>query len=219
MLGEYPVEVIPYNIDTDLYKPLNRRFCREALGLPVDKKLILFGAVNAADDQRKGFQFLCPAMLSLALISGPDQFEVLIYGASQPANPPDFGFPAHYFGKIQDDYRLVELFSAADVVVAPSTEDNLPLVVMEALACGTPCVAFDVGGMQDMIDHGNNGYLAKAYDTDDLAKGISWVLEDENRLHGLSKSARIKVIEEFTTETVAKSYVQLYERLLGRTLI
>jgi len=215
LLSAYPVKKIPYNIDSDLYKPLDRCSSRKTLGLPDDKKLILFGAVNATSDQRKGFQLLYPAMRSLASISGPGHFELMIYGASQPVDPPDFGFPVHYYGKIHDDEMLAILFSAADVVVAPSREDNLPLVVMEALACGTPCVAFDIGGMSDMIDHGKNGYLAKAFDVEDLSRGVHWVLEDINRLLELSKNARNKVMERFTTVKIVNSYLELYEQILG----
>jgi glycosyltransferase involved in cell wall biosynthesis len=215
LLGAYPLKEIPYNIDSDLYKPQDRYFCRKALGLPVDKKLILFGAVNATSDQRKGFQHLYPAMQSLTSIAGPDQMELMIYGAPQPVDPPDFGFPVHYYGEIHDDEKLALLFSAADVVVAPSREDNLPLVVMEALACGTPCVAFDIGGMSDMIDHGKNGYLAKAFDVEDLSRGVHWVLEDVNRLLELSKNARTKVMERFTTVKIVNSYLELYEQILG----
>jgi len=215
LLSAYPVENIPYNIDSDLYKPLDQCSCRRTLGLPDDKKLILFGAVNATSDQRKGFQLLYSAMRSLASMSGPDQFELMIYGASQPVKSPDFGLPVHYYGKIHDDEMLAILFSAADVVVAPSREDNLPLVVMEALACGTPCVAFDVGGMPDMIDHGKNGYLARAYEVEDLTRGIGWILEDEARLQHLSKNACLRVQESFTTDRVVRLYLDLYEKLLN----
>jgi glycosyltransferase involved in cell wall biosynthesis len=92
-------------------------------------------------------------------------------------------------------------------------EDNLPNTVLEALSCGTPCVAFDIGGMSDMIDHQKNGYLAKPFDVDDLAMGIRWVLADENRRRSLGRAARNKVVAEYGFESIARRHVRLYEEL------
>ena len=84
---------------------------------------------------------------------------------------------------------------------------------MESLACGTPCVAFDIGGMPDMIEHQQNGYLARPFDIDELAKGIAWVLEDEERLRKLGVNGREKVEQNFTLEIQANSYMSLYKEL------
>jgi glycosyltransferase involved in cell wall biosynthesis len=111
---------------------------------------------------------------------------------------------------------MVALYSAADVVIAPSNEDNLPNVVLEALACGTPCVAFDIGGLPDMIDHQQNGYLAVPFKSEDLALGISWVLRDDERRRVLSANARAKVEAEFELSKVSLRYRTLYEELLTR---
>jgi glycosyltransferase involved in cell wall biosynthesis len=89
-------------------------------------------------------------------------------------------------------------------------QDNLPNTVMESLACGTPCVAFDIGGMPDMIDHQQNGYLSKPFDIDDLARGIVWVLEDEERLRNLGINSREKVEQNFTLEIQARKYLSIY---------
>ncbi|MFM6909103.1 MAG: glycosyltransferase, partial [Dolichospermum sp.] len=96
----------------------------------------------------------------------------------------------------------------------PSVQDNLPNTVMESLACGTPCVAFDIGGMSDMIEHQQNGYLAKPFDVDDLARGIAWVLEDKPRWVALSQCGREKVENDFTVKAQAEKYISLYQSLI-----
>lgn len=206
------IEVIPNGLDIHKYKPVNRSQARNILGLPVDKKLILFGAINATSDYRKGFQFLQPALKKLSYdLNLKDGIELVIFGSSRPETLPELGFISHYVGKLNDDISLALLYSAVDVFVAPSIEDNLPNTVMEALACGTPCVSFDIGGMSDMIDHQKNGYLAKPFDIKDLASGISWVLDNSGS--SLGDSARKKVEREFSTEIQANKYILLYEEL------
>jgi len=100
--------------------------------------------------------------------------------------------------------------------VAPSTQENLSNAVMESLACGTPVVAFNIGGMPDMIDHRANGYLADAFDTGDLANGLEWVIEDNERHAALSDRARRKVVDTFAAPKVAREHLALYEDMLRR---
>jgi glycosyltransferase involved in cell wall biosynthesis len=137
----------------------------------------------------------------------------VIFGASQPENPPEFGFKVHYLGTLNDDLLLALVYSAADVFVQPSTQENLANTVMEAIACGTPCVAFDIGGMPDMIEHQKNGYLAQPYQIDDLARGIAWVLENQERHQKLSYRAREKAEQEFTLEIQARRYWSLFTEI------
>lgn len=207
------VKVIPYGLDTEIYKPSNKILAREKLSLPVDKKLILFGGMNASSDRRKGFQYLVPALNGLKKKLYKTT-ELVIFGSSEPAHKPDFGLKANYVGTMLDDLSLALLYSAADIFIAPSVQDNLPNTVMESLACGTPVVAFDVGGMPDMVEHTKNGYLAKPFDTEDLAKGIEWILEDSERNEKLSEAAREKAVREYSLETQANCYLKLYEELL-----
>lgn len=99
--------------------------------------------------------------------------------------------------------------------MAPSVYDNLPNTVMEAAACSIPSVGFKIGGMPDLIEHCSNGYLAKAYETEDLATGIAWVLENKERDQKLSASAREKAEMEFTLELQARRYLSLYNEVLS----
>lgn len=208
------IEVIPNGLDTQVYHPLDRQIARSRLKLPHDKQLILFGAMSPTGDPRKGFHLLQSALQQLASTDWRDRIELVVFGATRPENPPDFGFQSHYLGSFNDDVSLSLIYSAADVFVAPSVQDNLPNTVMEAIASGTPCVAFNIGGMPDMIAHQQNGYLATPYQVEDLAKGISWVLEDSDRHQKLSKQAREKAEQEFTLELQAKRYAVLFEEVV-----
>jgi glycosyltransferase involved in cell wall biosynthesis len=212
------VEVIANGLDIQRYKPLEKNLARNLLGLPQDKQLILFGAMTATGDRRKGFHLLLPALKKLNQGQiGQDRLELVVFGSSQPLEPPNFGFKTHYLGRLNDDISLALVYAAADIFVAPSTEDNLPNTVMEALACGIPCVAFKIGGMSDMIEHQQNGYLAHPYDIEDLSKGINWVLEDTQRYNQLCIHARQKVKREFTLELQAEKYLDLYSDILSKS--
>jgi len=208
------VEVIPNGIDTDTYKPINKEVARAALNLPQDKRLVLFSAFGAVSDKRKGSHLLLPALEKMSEIGWGLKTELLIIGASQPENPPEIGMPVHYMGHLSDEISQVLLYSAADVVVAPSMQENLSNTVMESLACGTPVVAFNIGGMPDMIDHKANGYLADPFDSNDLANGIMWILENDSRLDLLSQCARQVAVDRYALKVVAGRYLALYKSLV-----
>lgn len=208
------IEVIPYGLDIHKYQPMNRQFARDLLNLPQDKQLVLFGSLQATSDKRKGFHLLQPALKKLSASGWSDKTELVIFGASEAENSTDFGFKSHYLGTLNDDLSLALVYSATDVFIAPSVQDNLPNTVMESLACGTPSVAFNIGGMPDMIEHKENGYLAQPFQIEDLAFGIAWVLENEERLHKLSQRARSKAEQEFTLEKQAKNYISVFASLL-----
>lgn len=211
-----PVKVIPNGLDIQIYKPLNRQLARDRLNLPKDKALILFGAMRPTGDPRKGFHLLHSALKQLSQTEWKEKIELIIFGASQPSNPVDLGFPTHYLGKLNDEVSLALVYAAADAFIAPSLQDNLPNTVMEAIACGTPCVAFNLGGMPDMIEHERNGYLAQPYEVDDLVEGITWVLGNEERHLKLCDRARQKAEQEFTLEMQANKYLQLYQEMMDK---
>ena len=211
------IEVIPNGINTSIYKPINKKIARDQLNLPQDKKLVFFGAARATSDKRKGFEQLQQALQHLSKSGYKDELELVIFGGGRPDNPPEFGFKEHYLGRFSDDLLLALIYSAADVFVAPSIEENLANTVMESIACGTPCVAFNIGGMPDMIEHQQNGYLAEPYKIDDLARGIAWVLENESRHQKLSYRAREKVEQEFTPEIPARRYAALFNEILEKS--
>ena len=206
--------MIPNGIDTEVYKPVDKGAARAAYNLPLDKHLILFSAFGATSDKRKGNQFLVQALEKLSRLGWGTNTDLVIIGASKPENPPDLGMKVHYMGQLHDEISQVLLYSAADVVVAPSMQENLSNTVMEALSCGTPVVAFNIGGMPDMIDHQINGYLATPFEPMDLADGMMWVLENVSRRNMLSQRARATVMERYALHAVAMRYSALYQSLL-----
>jgi glycosyltransferase involved in cell wall biosynthesis len=202
---------LPNPIDTQVFAPLAKSTARSLLNLPSDKKLILFGAMDAVSDLRKGFHELARSLNSLKLIDT----ELVIFGSSPPKEAPVFGFKTHYLGHLHDDLSLRVIYNASDVMVVPSLQENLSNALMESLACGTPIVAFNVGGNCDMIGHRQNGYLARPFETKDLARGIEWLLHAPNYSE-LSQNARAKVKREFDSRGVAKKYIYLYESILSK---
>lgn len=206
------IEVIPNGLDTEKYKPLDKRAARVAYGLPLDKHLVLFSELSA--DKRKGNHLLVPALKKMALAGWGEKLELVVIGASEPDKPPDLGMKVHYVGRMHDEISQVMLYSAADITVAPSVQENLSNTVMESLSCGTPVVAFNIGGMPDMIDHQRSGYLATPFESDDLATGLMWSLENKARHDMLSQHARKTVLERYPLKTVANRYLALYQDIL-----
>jgi glycosyltransferase involved in cell wall biosynthesis len=211
LFGHTRIEVIPNGVDVQSYKPVERHTARERFSLPHDKKLILFGAKSATQDPNKGFHLLIEAMRELT--TKDNQAELVIFGTAESEKLSDLGFKTHYLGWQSDDAALSQLYSAADVLVLPSIQESLGYTVMEAMACGTPCVAFNQGGVPDLIDHQQNGCLAQPYDPSDLARGIAWTMENTNRWEELSCNARRKIDTVYAIENVAKRHLELYREL------
>lgn len=214
LFKNYRIEVIPHGLDLNRYKPVDQRFARNLLNLPQDKKLILFGASSGATGHaRKGFHLLQPALQKLNQIDPSSNLELVVFGASEPEQPLDLGFKTHYLGTFQDDISLAFIYSSADVMVVPSTQEAFGQTGSEALACGTPVVAYGSTGLQDIVDHQQDGYLANPFDIDDLAEGIHWILEDDARHLKLRLQARQKAEHDFSLKLQASRYLSIYEDL------
>ena len=214
LLNHCRIECIPNGIDTNIYRPIDRHVARDILKLPQDKYLLLSGSLGGLMDERKGFHFLQPALQEISQSEWGDQLELVVFGQSQPSHPPNLGLKTHYLGSLGDDYSLALLYSAVDIFVAPSVQDNLPNTVMESIACGTPCIAFHIGGFPDMIEHQHNGYLAQAFNIKDLIDGIIWILSDQERYQSLAKNARVKAVKEFSLSVLASHYHHLFGEIL-----
>jgi glycosyltransferase involved in cell wall biosynthesis len=214
LFGDRRIEVIPFCLDTHKYKPIPKQTARELLNLPQHKQLVLFGALAATKDRRKGFHLLLPALQYLSHSGLQDQIELVVFGSAPPDNPVNLGFPAHYLGHLNDDLSLAIVYAAADVMVVPSLQESFGQTGSEALACGTPVVAFDATGPRDIVDHQQTGYLAKPFDVEDLAQGIAWVLAEPGRHQTLCRQARAKAEQEYPLERQARQYAALYEDIL-----
>lgn len=213
LMHDWPVTVVPNCLDTNKWKPLEKGLARDLLGLPKDVPLLLFGAMGGGNDPRKGFDLLLKALQHLR--GEQKALELVVFGQLAPNQPPDLVFPIHYTGHLHDDLSLRALYSAADVMLIPSRQDNLPNTGVESLACGTPVVGFDVCGLPDIVQHQHTGYLAKPFDTEDLAGGIQWVLADSDRHNTLSQQARAYAVKHFANAVVAEQYKAVYEAAIN----
>jgi glycosyltransferase involved in cell wall biosynthesis len=212
-MRDWPVSVIPNPIDTERWQPFDQALARELLGLPKDVPLLLFGAIGGGQDPRKGFDLLQAALQNLRG-EIPD-LQLVVFGQLRPKDTPDLGFPIHYTGHLHDDLSLRALYSAADAFVLPSRQDNLPNTGVESLACGTPVVAFNTCGLPDIVTHHQTGYLAKAFDAEDLARGIRWVLADRTRQTQFGANARAQAVTRFASTVIAAQYQQIFEAAIA----
>lgn len=206
----FDVNVIHNGVDINEYFPVNRQIARGILGLPNDKRIVLLGATNL-HQKYKGFGKFQEA---LQYIDKNNLF--LFFGEINNSGLDELGIEHKELGFLNDSVSLRLAYSAADVFVAPSVQEAFGKTLIEAMACGTPVVAFDATGPKDIVEHKQTGYLAQPFDSYDLAKGIQWVLQEEERLNALSFKSIQKVKKDFTVEVISKKYIQLYEEILDK---
>lgn len=213
LLKDFRIEAIPNPIDTTIYAPQNRQTARGKWGISADSKVVLFGAANIMD-RRKGISYLVDALNKLKIdYQGATTIEVVIFGKNKSFDVALLPFKVIEVGIITSQTDLAGLYSLADVYVSPSIEDNLPNTIMESLACGTPVAAFNTGGIPDMVEHLNNGYLADYKSSKDLAAGIHYLLTTDKH-EELGRNAREKVMTTFTNDIVAAKYIAVYQSVL-----
>lgn len=212
LLHDWPITVVPNPLDTEIYRPLDKSIARKILRLPPDVKLVLFGAVGGTKMPTKGWDLLQVALARMA--SRVPNVHGVIFGQSEPKHVPALGLPLHWMGHLHDDATLALLYSAVDVMVVPSRQENLPQSGTEAQACGCPVAAFNASGLPDVVVHGGTGYLAKAYSTDDLAKGIEWIIADDERHSLLSAKARERAVSLWSLGVVLPQYLEVYRRAI-----
>lgn len=209
---------IPNPIDTEVFTPLDKTVCRQALNLPLDKRLILVGAVNVTD-YRKGIEYMVKSINRLLEAAEFAQnTEVVCMGngaASLQALLHCKVHPLHY---IKEEAVLRQVYSAADIFFTPSLFENLPNMIMEAMACGTPCIGFNVGGIPEMIDHKKNGYVAEYKSTEDLVRGLKTLLAlPQDTYRQYSENARKKVMDCYSEEAVAQRYQEAYRMAIVKS--
>lgn len=211
LFSQRRVDVIPTGIDLARYRPLDRNEARGRLGIPVDKKVLVFGAMSPEDDIRKGFKELCTALEVLANGTLASQLLAIVFGSQ--GDLPALPVPAISLGRLDNDESLAMAYSCADIAVVPSLEDNLPNVALEAMACGTPVAGFDVCGMPDIIRDGWNGILAPQCDATMLGHAIAEVLGNNSLLSQMGINARLHAEARFSVEDQARTYLYLYTEL------
>lgn len=216
LLKGFHIEHIPNPIHTGVFAPQDKRRTREKLGLDPDKPVLLFGAANIFE-QRKGIKYLLQALKIIKQQGNykENELSVILFGKAEQSLTENVGFTIHNFQYIDSLEKIIDLYNASDVFIIPSLQDNLPNTLMEALSCGTPAVGFDTGGVAEMIDHQQNGYLAKTKNADDLASGILWVLQN-NTDNTLGKAARRKVEKQYSYDVVAPQFMELYQSVANK---
>ncbi|HZY40198.1 MAG TPA: glycosyltransferase family 4 protein [Mucilaginibacter sp.] len=215
LLKDFRIEAIPNAIDTEIFSPKDQNATRERWDIDPAKKIILFGAANILD-RRKGITYLVEALNVLReKYAGKDDLGIVIFGKNKSFDISQLPFKVYEMNVINSQQAMAELYNLADVYVTPAIEDNLPNTVMEALACGTPVVAFNTGGIPDMVDHRQNGYLAEFKSAADFAAGINYVLTSDQKSE-LSANARKKVLDNFTNALVAEKYIAVYKSILKK---
>lgn len=212
LFGNRRIEIIPTGVDLLRYRPQDQRHARELLGVPVSKDVILFVSNDILGDTRKGYGDLLAALKEIAA-DGGDKYHVLLVGAIERGALSGFPLKVTALGRLSDDHSLNLAYASSDLVVCPSSQDNLPNTALEAIACGIPVVGYDVGGMRDIVDHQRNGFLAYVGSITELANGIRWVLEEERRRNRLRQAAREKAEATFSMSTQAKRYISLFQEL------
>ena len=207
LLGEAPVHVIPNGLDHTTFRPRNEQKTRRGLGVPDGHNVVLFVA-QSTTKHRKGFSLLAEALGALDV----EDATILSVGSGEPSL--SVNLPHVHAGRIEDDEALSRVYSLADIFVIPSRQDNLPNTVLESMACGTPVVGFNVGGIPDMVRPGETGRLAETGDVRSLRRAIESALENEGERNRRGRRCREVVEEEYTLKRQADQYATLYESIL-----
>lgn len=213
LLKEQTVTNIPNPINTNLFRPGSKEQAREKCNLPQDPFLVLFGSVKIRD-KRKGAVYLAEAC-EILVEKHPELKEklgVVVFGRQSEYLEKLIPFKVYPLDYISKNCDLINIYNAVDLYVTPSLGDNLPNTIMEAMACGVPCVGFNTGGIPEMIDHLHNGYVAEYKSSEDFANGIHWILNNQDYAL-LSEQATRKVVTNYSERVVAKRYVDVYNKV------
>lgn len=208
MFQNKKIVCLPNPIDTDFFKPVDMLRAREVFNLPSEKFLILVSAMSATTNLRKGFEYI-PKALNAIPANLYSHIELVVMGASEnQKTDAHIPFPVHYLGTVTDERSLALAYSACDVSVAPSLQENLSNSVMESLACGTPVVAFAVGGMVDLIKNGQTGELSSEISSDALSLNLLKVFNNGKNFY--THKCREFVLKNYRSDIVAEKFRNVY---------
>jgi len=210
MFAERP-RVIPYCVDTDLFRPLPKKSIRDALGLPRDR-FILTMSVHSIEDPRKGIP---DALAAIEKVS-PAPLLVAMGSVTEEARERFRNIDALFLGYVSDRKLMAQYYAAADALLFPTYADNLPNSVLEALACGTPTIGYDTGGMCDMVEHNSNGWLAPTGKIDGLSEGIRRAQSNSEAFGQWAQRCRVKAERDYSRAAFMNAHLSLYESLLDR---
>jgi len=214
LLAPCPRSVIVNGVDVNLFRVMDKAACRDELKIPTEKKAVLFSAHVLTDNPRKGGSHFIEAVNALPEALR-DQTAVLLVGEGAESWGRDLRCEVWRHGFVREDARLAAIYNAADVLAHPAVVENLPNSVLEAMACGLPAVAFDTGGVGEIVEHGRTGLLSPAKDTAGLAKNLAALLTDDALRRRLSAAGRVRVLERHTADGQARAFLNLYTTLVS----
>ncbi len=208
---------IPNAIDLKTFRPAEKIAARQRLGIDEGHKVVLFGAQRITDE-RKGFGLLAEAcrLIRESNAELAEKIELLVVGGEAGRIENQVPFAVKAVSYVKEEEQMVALYNVADLYVTPSLQDNLPNTIVEAMACGVPCVGFNIGGIPEMIDHRRNGYVAEERNAADLARGIEWVLTTDHE--ALAAAARQKAEQTYGEKVVARKYMDVYDNACNRNI-
>lgn len=213
--GKFVVNV-PNAINTHIFHPIDMIEARKKRNISEDKLLILFGA-RRITDENKGFRYLVEAcdIIKSKYPEFANRIGVVVLGSDSMKIKNLISFDVFSVDYVSNERQIMELYNAVNLFVTPSLQENLPNTIVEAMACGTPCVGFNIGGIPEMIDHKKNGYVAKYKDATDFAAGIMWCLDNDN-YQILCDNAHSKAANTYSEDRIARRYTDIYEMLLEK---
>jgi glycosyltransferase involved in cell wall biosynthesis len=215
MLKRFPIHHIPNGIDTEAYQPLDPDLCRAVLGIPARQNILMLGAASLSDP-RKGSGALLRALANLPKSLKAETI-LLTIGDGADNIESNTGISTLNLGYVSGDRLKAIAYSAADLFLFPTLADNLPLVLQESMACGTPMISFNIGGVPDLVRPNETGYLATPGNIDEFCTGIVQLLEDKALRQTMKQRCREIAVTEYSLELQAKRYIQLYQKTLANT--
>jgi len=214
IMQEHDIRLIYNGVDIHTFKPGNQIELRTKLGLPIDKKIIMFAAHGGLNNSLKGGNYLYEALQNL-YAGYPDLF-LLTIGTVNNAAFNRLSVPHLDIPYINNQQLLADYYGAADIYVSPTLTEVFGLTVCEAMSCGTPVVAFATGGIVEVVIHQENGYLAECGNIVELARGIGYFLDDVTIRQRAGEAARLRVVQHFSTRRMTDDYITLYEEILKK---
>lgn len=201
--------VIPYGVETELFRPHDRKQTRRLLGLPEDKFTVLISA-HTLGGSRKGTNYAVEALKELrGLVS-----VVAVGNADEDTVAQLREIDAYTTGYLKDLRLLALFYAAADAFCCPSTSDNLPMVIIETMASGTPTVGFRSGGIPELVQHGVNGWLANPGDVRELIEGLRTALNQTELLQKWSKESRLRAESVHSSKIFLQKHLSLYSEVI-----
>ena len=210
LLGDRRIEVIFNGMDTSEFQPVDKNIARKRLNLPEGKKIIAFGAIRATETHLKGFHLLVEALKIL----NDSEYLLVVFGSDGPGKVDTGGLDVVYKGHVADHKTLTDIYAAAGLVAVPSYQEVFGQAASEAMACGTPVVAFGCTGLLDIVKHKETGYLADPFKPESLAEGIGWIFEDDQRRRALGIAARKRAVDCFDAKGIAGKFINLYREVI-----